>query len=129
MLNEEKVIAMTRMASYEEGKGKEHLRICSYFRSDYIGAAILKAAGAVTITFVFVIALYIYYNFEDFMENIYQMDMIGLFKTFGKYYLICLIVYVVISYLVAFIKYFIARRNIRKYKNNLKMIRKLQKDK
>ena len=129
MLNQEKVIAMTRMASYEEGKGKEHLRICSYFRSDYIGAAILKAAGAVTITFVFVIALYIYYNFEDFMENIYQMDMIGLFKTFGKYYLICLIVYVVISYLVAFIKYFIARRNIRKYKNNLKMIRKLQKDK
>ena len=129
MLNEEKVIAMTRMASYEEGKGKEHLRICSYFRSDYIGAAILKAAGAVTITFVFVIALYIYYNFEDFMENIYQMDMIGLFKTFGKYYLISLIVYVVISYLVAFIKYFIARRNIRKYKNNLKMIRKLQKDK
>ena len=129
MLNQEKVIAMTRMASYEEGKGKEHLRICSYFRSDYIGAAILKAAGAVTITFVFVIALYIYYNFEDFMENIYQMDMIGLFKTFGKYYLICLIVYVVISYIVAFIKYFIARRNIRKYKNNLKMIRKLQKDK
>ena len=129
MLNREKVIAMTRMASYEEGKGKEHLRICSYFRSDYIGAAILKAAGAVTITFVFVIALYIYYNFEDFMENIYQMDMIGLFKTFGKYYLICLIVYVAISYIVAFIKYLIARRNIRKYKNNLKMIRKLQKDK
>lgn len=129
MLNQEKVIAMTRMASYEEGKGKEHLRICSYFRSDYIGAAILKGAGAITITFVLVIACYIYYNFENFMENIYQMDMIGLAKTFGKYYLICLIIYVAISYIVAFIKYIIARSNVRKYKNNLKMIRKLQKDK
>ena len=129
MLNEEKVIAMTRMASYEEGKGKEHLRICSYFRSDYIGAAILKAAAAVTITFVFAIALYIYYNFEDFMENIYQMDMMSLVKAFGRYYLISLIVYVAISYIIAFVKYLIARSNVRKYKNNLKMTRKLQKEK
>lgn len=129
MLNQEKVIVMTRMASYEEGKGKEHLRICSYFRSDYIGAAILKAAAAVTIAFVFVIALYIYYNFEDFMENIYQMDMMGLAKKFGKYYLISLIIYVAISYIVAFIKYIVARTNVRKYKDNLKMTRKLQKEK
>ena len=129
MLNREKVIAMTRMASYEEGKGKEHLRICSYFRSDYIGAAILKAAAAVTITFVFAIALYIYYNFEDFMENIYQMDMMSLVKAFGRYYLISLIVYVAISYIIAFVKYLIARSNVRKYKNNLKMTRKLQKEK
>ncbi len=129
MLNREKVIVMTRMASYEEGKGKEHLRICSYFRSDYIGAAILKAAAAVTITFVFAIALYIYYNFEDFMENIYQMDMMSLVKAFGRYYLISLIVYVAISYIIAFVKYLIARSNVRKYKNNLKMTRKLQKEK
>ncbi len=129
MLNREKVIVMTRMASYEEGKGKEHLRICSYFRSDYIGAAILKAAAAVTITFVFAIAMYIYYNFEDFMENIYQMDMMSLVKAFGRYYLISLIVYVAISYIIAFVKYLIARSNVRKYKNNLKMTRKLQKEK
>ena len=129
MLNREKVIVMTRMASYEEGKGKEHLRICSYFRSDYIGAAILKAAAAVTITFVFAIALYIYYNFEDFMENIYQMDMMSLVKSFGRYYLISLIVYVAISYIIAFVKYLIARSNVRKYKNNLKLTRKLQKEK
>lgn len=129
MLNREKVIVMTRMASYEEGKGKEHLRICSYFRSDYIGAAILKAAAAVTITFVFAIALYIYYNFEDFMENIYQMDMMSLVKAFGRYYLISLIVYVAISYIIAFVKYLIARNNVRKYKNNLKLTRKLQKEK
>ena len=129
MISQERIELMTKLAAYEEHEGRRNMETANYFRSDYIGAAILKAAGAVTITFVFVIALYIYYNFEDFMENIYQMDMIGLFKTFGKYYLISLIIYVAISYIVAFIKYIIARSNVRKYKNNLKMIRKQQKDK
>ena len=63
------------------------------------------------------------------MENIYQMDMMGLVKKFGKYYLISLIIYVAISYIVAFIKYIVARTNVRKYKDNLKMTRKLQKEK
>jgi hypothetical protein len=57
------------------------------------------------------------------------MDMMSLVKAFGRYYLISLIVYVAISYIIAFVKYLIARSNVRKYKNNLKMTRKLQKEK
>ena len=36
MLNEEKVILMTQMASYEENEGKKNMAIGRYFRSDYI---------------------------------------------------------------------------------------------
>ena len=35
MLNEEKVILMTQMASYEENEGKKNMAIGRYFRSDY----------------------------------------------------------------------------------------------
>ncbi len=127
MLDRDKVIMMTRMSSYEKGKGKEHLRIGSFFRSDYIWASILKAAFAITVAFVFGLALYIYYNFDEFMSNIYEIDIISILKSFGKYYVIALIVYVGISYLVAFVKYSIAASNLRKYKSNLKKLRKLYK--
>ena len=127
MLNREKVILMTRMASYENGKGEENLRIGTYFRSDYIFSSIIKAIFAVTISFVFGLGLYIYYNFEEFLANIYEMDLLALFQSFWKYYLIVLIIYVAISYVIAFIRYMLAVRNIRKYKSNLKKIRKLQK--
>ena len=36
MLNEEKVILMTQMASYEENEGKKNIAIGRYFSSDYI---------------------------------------------------------------------------------------------
>ncbi|MCR4618645.1 MAG: hypothetical protein K5669_10755 [Lachnospiraceae bacterium] len=127
MLDREKVIMMTRMSSYEKGKGKEHLRIGSFFRSDYIWSSILKAAFAATVSFVLIAGLYVYYNFEEFMSNIYEMDILAMLKKFGKYYIISLIIYVAVSYLVAFVKYQIAASNIRKYKSNLKRIRKLQK--
>ena len=37
MLNEDRIILMTRMASYEENEGKKNVSIGSYFRGDYIG--------------------------------------------------------------------------------------------
>ena len=43
MLNEERIILMTRMAAYEEGEGKKNVKIGNYFRSDYIAVQVLKA--------------------------------------------------------------------------------------
>ena len=42
MLNEEKVILMTQMASYEENEGKKNMAIGRYFRSDYIAIQVLS---------------------------------------------------------------------------------------
>ena len=42
MLNEERVILMTKLASYEANDGRRNVAIGSYFRSDYIGWQVLK---------------------------------------------------------------------------------------
>ena len=41
MLNENRVKLMTRMAAYEEKKGKEDIPISSYYRKDYVGLNVL----------------------------------------------------------------------------------------
>ena len=127
MLNREKVILMTRMASYESGKGKEHLRIGRYFRSDYAALSIIKAIFSITVSFFFGVAIYIYYHLEEYMENIYTLDFLELGKKFGKYYLIALVVYVAIAYVVCMVKYIVARVNIGRYKSSLKKLRKINK--
>ena len=43
MLNEERVILMTRLAAYEAGEGKQNVAIGKYFKSDYIRMQIIKS--------------------------------------------------------------------------------------
>ncbi|MCQ2492980.1 MAG: hypothetical protein MJ104_00135 [Lachnospiraceae bacterium] len=127
MLNQDKVILMTRMASYESGKGKDHLRIGRYFRSDFAALSIIKAIFSITISFIFGVAIYVYYHFEEYMADIYELDFLELGKQFGKYYLILLVIYVAISYIVCMAQYINARVNIGRYKSSLKKLRKINK--
>ena len=76
MLNEERVILMTKMASYEEKEGKRNMAIGKYFRSDYITIQVLKSVLSATICYALCLALYIFYDFETFMQDIYKMDLI-----------------------------------------------------
>jgi hypothetical protein len=59
MLNEERVILMTRLASYEAGEGKQNVAIGKYFRSDYIRIQTIKSIIYGTITFFF----FVFYGF------------------------------------------------------------------
>ena len=77
MLNEERVILMTRMASYEMGEGRENVKIGNYFRSDYIAIQVIKAVISASIVFAIVFSLYISYNFEEFMRQLYEMDLLA----------------------------------------------------
>ena len=86
MLNEERVVLMTKMASYETHEGKKCLAIGSYFRSDYIGWQVLKSIISATIAFVVVFAMYIFYDFEVFMTDIYKMDLLEFAKNVLFYY-------------------------------------------
>ena len=86
MLNEEKVILMTQMASYEENEGKKNMAIGRYFRSDYIAIQVLKSILCATIAYGVCFALFVFYDFENFMQDIYKMDLIGFGKNVLLYY-------------------------------------------
>lgn len=70
MLNEQRIILMTKMASYEENEGKKNVSIGKYFRSDYIGLQVLKSVISATIAYAILFALFVFYDFEIFMQDI-----------------------------------------------------------
>lgn len=122
MINEEKVILMTEMASYESGKGKKDISILNYFRGDYIGFQVLKSVIAATFSFLAIFAVYLFYNFETLMQNIYKMDLMAFGKSVIILYLCMVGGYGVISYVVYATKYNRAKKSLKIYYSNLKML-------
>lgn len=125
MLNEERVILMTKMASYEEHEGRKNVKIGNYFRSDYIAIQVLKSIACATIAFAIVFAMFIFYDFEVFMQDIYKMDLITFARNVLLYYAVTVVIYGVISYGVFSYRYAKAKKSLKCYYHNLKKLNAL----
>ena len=122
MINEEKVILMTKMVSYEAYEGKKDIAIVNYFRGDYIGFQVLKSVIAATISFLALFGIYVFYNFEPIMQDIYKMDLLEFGKRVIILYLCGAGAYGVISYVVFASRYKKAKKSLRNYYSNLKKL-------
>lgn len=122
MLNEERVRLMTRMACYEAKEGRKNVAIGNYFRGDYIGLQVIKSVISATIAYILIFAMFILYDFEVFMADIYKMDLLDFAKSVIIYYLIFTVGYAVISYGVYTYRYTRARKSLKTYYNNLKKL-------
>ncbi len=122
MLNEERVILMTKLAAYEQKKGKKNIRINKYFRSDYLVMQMLKTLIYTTIAFALLLGLYCLYNFEELTENIYQMDIPGFVKQIVMLYAVFLGVSCVFTYIVYSYRFVKARKSLKGFLGNLKKL-------
>ncbi len=125
MLNEDRVILMTRMAAYEAGEGKKHMNVVRFFKGDYIAVGILKAVVCASLSYALIFGLYIYYNFETFLASMYDIDILEFARNILIKYLWFVGIYVMITYVVCTIKYNVSRRSLKKYFRNLKVLRRM----
>ncbi|MCI9097666.1 MAG: hypothetical protein HFI95_16070 [Lachnospiraceae bacterium] len=122
MINEEKVILMTKLASYETHEGKKDMTVVHYFRGDYIGFQVLKSVIAATISFFALFAVYLFYNFEELMQDVYKMDLLGFGKNVVILYLCFVGGYGVISYIFYTARYAKAKKYLKNYHGNLRRL-------
>lgn len=125
MLNQERVILMTKLASYESGEGKKNVAIGNYFRSDYIGIQVAKSILSATIAFIVVFAMYILYDLENFMMNLYKIDLYVFARNVLIIYGVAVVVYALITFLISTYRYNKARKNLKNYYANLKKLSSL----
>ena len=118
MINEEKVILMTKLASYETHEGKKDMTVVHYFRGDYIGFQVLKSVIAATISFFALFAVYLFYNFEELMQDVYKMDLLGFGKNVVILYLCFVGGYGVISYIFYAARYAKPKKHLKNYHGN-----------
>lgn len=125
MLNEERVILMTHMASYEDGEGKKNVKIGNYFRSDYVTVQVLTSVVSGTIVFALGFALYVLYDFEAFMQNLYKMDLFAYAKKILLYYVVFIADYAVLIYITSTYRYIKAKKSLKCYYHNLRKLNSL----
>ena len=123
MINEDKVILMTKLAAFEQHEKKKNTAIGNYFRSDYMGLQMMKSVIYGTIAYLLIFGLYVLYDLEVFMQDIYKMDVLAFGKQVLIRYVIFVCAYVLVTYLVHSFRYKHARKNLRVYYNNLKKLR------
>lgn len=125
MINEEKVKIMTKIAMYEKGPGRKYLPVSKYYRSDYIGLAMIKNFFLVTIGYVLILAAVAVYFGNYLMENIHKMDLfsLGLYVIAG--YAAVLVVYSILTYVQYSVKYYQAKKSVREYYSQLTELSKI----
>ncbi len=120
----EKIMLMTRMASFEQEEGKRSFRICNFFRSDYVILNVVKSVVSSTIAFALLFGLYIYYNIDSLMQEVYSMDLIKTGRSVLTYYIAFVGVSALISYVVYSFRYDRAKKNLKNYNAALKKLEK-----
>jgi uncharacterized membrane protein len=125
MLNEDKIKVMNKLAMYEKTEGKKYLPVSKYYRSDYIGLALIKNFFLVTIGYILIVGAVGVYFGDYLMENIHKMDImeIGIDIVLG--YAIVLLIYTVLTYIQYSVKYHIAKKSVRGYYEELTRLEKM----
>jgi len=125
MISEARVKLMTRLASYEQGEGKENAEIGTYFRGDYIGLQVIKSVVSATLAFCIIVGTMILYDSEAFFADVYKMDVVSYAKNLIIYYLVFVGGYAIITYILYSIRYRKARIKLKTYFNNLRRLQAL----
>lgn len=122
MINEEKVILMTRASLYEEKKGKEQLKISNYFRHDYISLQILYGWFFMTVSFALCAVLWGACHMEYLLDNLHKMDLKQFGLTVALIYALVTVVYLCILYGVCSYRYYRAKKSVGSYAHTLRNI-------
>ncbi|MBQ4482016.1 MAG: hypothetical protein II966_02175 [Lachnospiraceae bacterium] len=121
-----RVMLMTRMASFEDNEGKEAIRICNYFRSDYVCLNVLRAVVSATVSFFLVLVLYVYYDIDRLLQEIYTMDLMAMGRKLVTAYVIFAGAFGIIAYVVYSFRFDWAKKHLNDYNYALRELQNIQ---
>lgn len=122
MLNNEKIRTMTKLAIYEEGKGKEDIKMAKYYKTDYVRLQVLKTAVSVTVGYLLVLLLVGMYKADYIISKIVTLNFIKLGQQILGFYIIIMAIYITCTILWYNVKYRKSRKNLSKYNKLLKKL-------
>lgn len=128
MLDNKKIKIMTKLAAFEQGKGREDIKISKYYKTDYIRYQVIKTAVSVTLGYLMMVLLVGLYNAEDLINRIVTLNFVRIGQYLLGFYIIIMAVYLTGAFIGYSIKYDYSRKNLSKYYKSLKKLSKLYQD-
>ena len=125
MLDKERIKAMVKLSFYEQGKGKDYLRISGYFKKDYVSFNTLLTGLWVSVGFVLIAGVYGIMEIENILAELSMETFTALVREVVIAYLAVLIVFCVISSLVHRQRHKNAKRHVKNYYRDLGHLEKI----
>ena len=110
---------------YEQGEGKKYVPVSRYYRSDYIGLALIKNFFLVTIGYCLILAGIAAYFGEYLVDNIHKMDLVAVGRNAVIGYVVVLGVFSVATYIQYSVKYHKAKKSVKEYYQELTQLNKI----
>ena len=125
MLNEKRVKHMVKLASYENKKGAEELKISSFFRKDYVSLNVLISLIWVIFGYLSLAVLVCLALSEKIVENMNSMMAYILVASLVVGFFLCLIFYGVGAVRFYRKKHQSAKNGTKRYKRDLEILEKM----
>lgn len=119
MVNEKKVRLMTRISIFEKNSRDREMVMSRYFIKDYVKYKGIQTVISSTICYWLAVGVYLYLDFEQFLNDFVESDYYEILKAVIVRYLIFCIIMYIFSFVVHSIKYMLSRKKILSYNRNL----------
>lgn len=125
MVNEERVKLMTKLAIYENTKGRKQLNISKYYKRDYVRYNMYKTAVTATIAFIALITLGVLINAEAVLIRLNDLDFMNIAIKLGIAYVVFVALYMLAARLVYSRRYEKVKPDVIQYNHDLKRLKEM----
>ncbi|SHO52163.1 hypothetical protein [Anaerocolumna xylanovorans] len=124
MLDFKKIKIMTKLAAFEQGKGKEDIKISKYYKTDYIRYQVIKTAVSVTLGYLLILLLFGMYHAEYIIRKIVTLNFVRIGQYLLGFYIIIMAIYITGAFIGYSVKYNHSKKNLSRYYKLLKKLNK-----
>lgn len=125
MVNEERVKQLYKIALYEQTEEKRNRKVGQYYKSDYTGRQMVASIFTGTLAFGCFAGLWMLSSWEEMLESINNLEIVGVVIEMLVYYAIFMVLYLVATYIVYSVRYEAGKKKMKKYMNDLKIAHKM----
>lgn len=127
MLNNEKIILMTKLSLYEQKNQKKEIKSSRYFKGDYMSLKMLSSFVCVTLGYLLCLVLWFMYKSDKVIAGLTTTGrLIALIVVLVLVYIIATVVYMIFSYAFYSHKFKNIRNNLKEYNGDLKTLHRIQ---
>lgn len=127
MLNNEKIILMTKLSLYEQKNQEKEIRSSKYFKGDYMSLKMISSFICVTFAYLLCFILWFMYKSEQVIPKLTTTEkFISLVVIILSIYVIVTVIYMIFSYAFFSHKFRKIRKKLKEYNGDLKTLHRIQ---
>lgn len=121
MINNDKVILMTKIQSFEN-REREALKANRFFQRDYLGIYLIRSFLAYIVLFALILIVVFLYNWEELLTGLELTALVDVGKSILLSFFLLLIPSMIVSYIVYWFRYRGYRKKVKDHIANLKQL-------